>query len=353
MALSIGKKALRVFIFTALSLLTFAALISVAASMTIYSLNKVPLEKITQCFTTEWHKVHVCPTSPSYVTLSQVPEHLKWAVVLSEDASFYQHAGFDWFEIQKSMDTNLEKRAFVRGGSTISQQLIKNAFLSGERSVLRKIKEAYLTWKLEKAFSKNQILEAYLNMVEMGEGIFGVGEASRHYFNRSVEDLSPTHSAFLASLLPSPKRYQAHLNLHEALHPRHLHRVRRAMNLLVHYRKIAEGYIQVLEERERFGFWSSLWIWPEDELLASAPIELTAYSSEAEGLTEDTPAAALGEKEGAEEEALPDEMQEAGPAPEAEFNSQTGAEPAPEAEMDLKTSGPMQEAETQTAPGTH
>ena len=241
-------------------------ILALTVAALIFSLEKKRLD-ITECFTSSWHQVSVCSQNPHYISVRSVPEHLRWSVLLSEDASFYQHSGFDWFEIQKSIDANLEKGAYVRGGSTITQQLAKNIYLSGEKSILRKLKEAYLTRQLEQTFNKNQILQAYLNVVELGDGLFGFGAAAQHYFQKEISQISPTQSAFLASLLPSPRRYQAHLSETGTVHPGQMERVRRIVNLLIQHGKIEESYRQVLADRESFNFWQSFLFWPSDEAL--------------------------------------------------------------------------------------
>lgn len=129
------------------------------------------------------------------------------AIVLSEDWAFYQHNGFDWEQIQNSVETNLKKGKFARGGSTITQQVAKNVFLTNEKTIWRKLQEAVLTVRLERHLSKGRILEIYLNIAEFGEGLYGVGPASRYYFRKHPSQLTAKEGAFLAMLLPSPKKY--------------------------------------------------------------------------------------------------------------------------------------------------
>ena len=136
-----------------------------------------------------------------------IPGHLKRAVIASEDAKFVGHEGFDWEAIQKAMEKNERKGRVVAGGSTISQQLAKNLFLSGERSWARKAQEAVITWMLESVMTKRRILELYLNVAEWGEGVFGAEAAARHHFGIPARALSAQQAAWLASILPSPLRY--------------------------------------------------------------------------------------------------------------------------------------------------
>lgn len=127
------------------------------------------------------------------------------AAVASEDQRFLQHAGIDFNSIQKSLEA-AENGGRLRGASTISQQLAKNLFLSPTRSMLRKGVEAYLTLVIEACLPKRRILEIYLNIVELGPGIYGVGAASRHYFGKHPADLSDAEAALLAAVLPNPSR---------------------------------------------------------------------------------------------------------------------------------------------------
>ena len=141
------------------------------------------------------------------VPYERISAHLKRAVVAAEDAKFLDHEGFDWEAIQKAMAKNEERGRLVAGASTISQQLAKNLFLSGERSWMRKGEEALLTWMLEAAMSKRRILELYLNYAEWGEGVFGAEAAARHHYGVPAAAIGPEQAAWLAAILPSPRRY--------------------------------------------------------------------------------------------------------------------------------------------------
>ena len=138
----------------------------------------------------------------------RVSEHLKRAVVAAEDAKFLDHEGFDWEAIQGAMRKNEQRGRVVAGASTITQQLAKNLFLSGSRSWLRKAQEAAITWMMERTLSKRRILELYLNFAEWGEGIFGAEAAARHHFGVPAASLGPEQAAWLAAILPSPRRYE-------------------------------------------------------------------------------------------------------------------------------------------------
>lgn len=129
------------------------------------------------------------------------------AIVLSEDWAFYQHNGFDWEQIRGSIEKNIKMGKFARGGSTITQQVVKNVFLSNEKTLTRKAQEAVLAVRIERQLTKARILEIYLNIAEFGEGLYGIGPAARHYFSKSPSELTAKEGAFLAMLLPSPKKY--------------------------------------------------------------------------------------------------------------------------------------------------
>ncbi len=142
-----------------------------------------------------------------WVGYEKLSANLKRAVVAAEDAKFVDHEGFDWVGIQKALEKNEKKGKVVAGGSTISQQLAKNLFLSGSRSWVRKGQEAVITWMLESVMTKRRILELYLNVAEWGDGVFGAESAARHYFGVSAAQLSAQQSAWLAAILPAPQRY--------------------------------------------------------------------------------------------------------------------------------------------------
>ena len=142
-----------------------------------------------------------------WVPLSRMSPHLRRAVVVAEDASFFTHEGFDWEGMKDAALYDLEKGALKRGGSTITQQLAKNLYLSSERSIFRKAQEALITRSLEHHLTKDRILELYLNVAEWGTGVYGAEAAARHHFRKPSSDLSEEEAAWLAAILPSPRRY--------------------------------------------------------------------------------------------------------------------------------------------------
>ena len=149
----------------------------------------------------------VGPQSPYWAPLGAISPGLVLCVVRSEDAKFFQHAGFDWDQVQDSFETDLEEGKYKRGGSTITMQLARNLFLWRGKSLPRKALEVYLTWRLEQTLTKRRILELYLNAVEWGPGIYGIGEASRYYFGKPPAALTLGESAMLAAILPNPLRW--------------------------------------------------------------------------------------------------------------------------------------------------
>lgn len=142
-----------------------------------------------------------------WVPLSEIAPALQHAVIVSEDASFYFHEGFDWEGIKEAALRNVEAGKLARGGSTLTQQLAKNLYLSSHKTFLRKANEALITYALERALTKKRILELYLNVVEWGKGVYGAEAAARHHFGKHAADLSPEEAALLAAMLPSPRTY--------------------------------------------------------------------------------------------------------------------------------------------------
>ena len=142
-----------------------------------------------------------------WVPYDRISPHFKRAVLVSEDIDFFSHHGFEWGEMKSAMADAWEEKELPRGASTLTQQLAKNLWLSPSRNPLRKGKEAILTWQLERHLDKRRILELYLNVVELGPGIYGVEAAARHWFGTSAADLSPEQAAELAAALPNPRRW--------------------------------------------------------------------------------------------------------------------------------------------------
>ena len=144
------------------------------------------------------------PAEPTFVSLAKIPPHTVAAFLMAEDRRFREHKGFDWHMIIRAVGYNLKHRGFFKGASSISQQLVKNLYLSSTRSISRKLEEAILTWRLEQVLTKDRILELYLNIIEMGPGLFGIADGARVYFQREVRNLIPIESAHLALITPAP-----------------------------------------------------------------------------------------------------------------------------------------------------
>ena len=142
-----------------------------------------------------------------WVPYERISIHLKRAIIAAEDAKFVDHEGFDWEGMQKALEKNQKKGRFVAGGSTISQQLAKNLFLTPTKSYFRKVEEAIITLMLENLWSKRRIFEVYLNVIEWGNGVFGAEAAARHYYNLGAAQLGPEQAARLAGMVPNPRYY--------------------------------------------------------------------------------------------------------------------------------------------------
>jgi len=143
-----------------------------------------------------------------WVPLKEISPYLFKAVIIAEDDKFWSHHGFDLDAIQNALEKNVEKGKFKFGGSTISQQLTKNLYLTPDKNPIRKLKEAIITWRIERTLSKRRILELYLNVVEWGEGIFGAEVASLRYFGKPAALLTAQEAAKLAVILPNPRKYK-------------------------------------------------------------------------------------------------------------------------------------------------
>ena len=143
-----------------------------------------------------------------WVDDSNISIEVKRALIAGEDAKFIYHHGFDWDGIRVALEKNDKKGRVVAGGSTISQQLAKNLFLSNERSYVRKGEEALITWMMERMWTKKRILEVYLNVIEFGHGIYGIEAASQYYYGKPASEITASEAARLAGLVPNPVYYQ-------------------------------------------------------------------------------------------------------------------------------------------------
>ena len=204
----------------ALVLIFFAYLAYLTVSLPTVDYLRENNPDATSLMRERWDEAREAGKEPKriqqWVPLDDISERIIQAVVMGEDASFFTHRGFDFYEIRESIRKNIERGRFVRGASTITQQLAKNLFLSTEKSLNRKLKEAILTYRLERDLSKRRILEIYLNVIEWGENIYGVEAAARIYFGKRASQLDAAESALLAGMIPNPRRLHPSKNM-EAL----------------------------------------------------------------------------------------------------------------------------------------
>ncbi|MCC6623179.1 MAG: transglycosylase domain-containing protein [Deltaproteobacteria bacterium] len=149
----------------------------------------------------------VGPMTGSWVPLERVSPYLPAALTTTEDGSFYSNDGISTFALRESLALNLERGSFVRGASTITQQLVKNLYLGGDKTLARKLQELFIAWQMTKALSKGEIMALYLNTIEFGPGIYGIGDAAWYYFGKRPFDLDLTEAIFLTSIVPGPRRY--------------------------------------------------------------------------------------------------------------------------------------------------
>jgi monofunctional biosynthetic peptidoglycan transglycosylase len=161
-----------------------------------------------------YHPLVVGPKNRYWTPSPSIPVEMKWAVILAEDSEFYRHEGIDVKAIKNAIKYDLEKKSLARGASTITQQVAKNVFLSREKTISRKIKEIILARRMEEELTKGRILELYLNVVELGPMVYGIGHGARYYFGKPVSALTPRECAFLAAMLPGPRvAYNPYRNL--------------------------------------------------------------------------------------------------------------------------------------------
>jgi len=166
----------------------------------------------------DYHPFIVGPKNRYWTPSGSIPAEMKWAVILAEDANFYKHEGIDVKAIKNAIKYDLEKKSFARGASTITQQVAKNLYLSREKTITRKVKEIVLAKRMEEELTKGRIIELYLNVVELGPMVYGIGHGARYYFGKSASALTPRECAFLAAMLPGPRvAYNPYKNLDKVL----------------------------------------------------------------------------------------------------------------------------------------
>jgi hypothetical protein len=185
--------------------------------------------------------IQVTPDSAAFIPLSEVPPLFVRTLLIAEDAAFFSHPGIDLVELPKAIAVNIARGGAVRGGSTITQQLAKNLFLTREKSLQRKLRELSYSFLLESTLGKQRILEIYLNVIEWGPGLYGLRPAARHYFDKEPQDLSPREIAFLVSMIPAPVKYQRSIAGGE---------VRRGFDTLVNNLLVKVRSIDLITEEE-------------------------------------------------------------------------------------------------------
>jgi len=188
-------------------ILAFAWLLTIPDVQSLARQNPTSTALIDHRLTMASKQGHPPSKRWTWIPLTRISLHLQRAVIAAEDASFFSHEGFDWQGIKDAAIENLESGEMKRGGSTITQQLAKNLYLSSKRSLLRKAREALITRSLEHHLTKGRILELYLNVAEWGNGVYGAEAAARHHFGKPATELTQDEAAWLAAILPSPLRY--------------------------------------------------------------------------------------------------------------------------------------------------
>ncbi len=173
-------------------------------------------------------------TPYKWTPLEKVNRELLYAIVMSEDGDFFQHQGIDYDALINAVGENIKRREWSFGASTISQQTIKNIYFSSSKTIYRKLKELIATSRLEKHLSKNEILELYLNLIEFGPGIYGIHAAAQYYFKTTPEKVNAAQGAFLAILMPSPRKYHFTIFQNQHLAKRHRKKYRRILQDLLY-----------------------------------------------------------------------------------------------------------------------
>lgn len=207
---------------------------------------------------------HVGPQASGWTSLDLISNFLIGAVISSEDTSFFGHQGIDFHELREAIKKDLREKRWARGASTLTQQVIKNVYLSQEKTLWRKLREILWAWELDKHLSKSEILCFYLNMVQWGPSVYGIREAASHYFEVTPWELTARESAFLAMLLPAPEKYYVYFKKKKLTHfaKRRIEQILKVMNRMGYLTD--ENYESALEE--------SLW-GDNPETITSQPLE--------------------------------------------------------------------------------
>jgi monofunctional biosynthetic peptidoglycan transglycosylase len=186
----------------------------------------------------------------SWVSYNNIALHLRNAVLVAEDGAFFQHSGYDLDELKEAVKKDWKERRFARGASTITQQLAKNLYLSTSKNPLRKIREFLIAQELEEHLGKQRIFEIYLNVIEWGNGVYGIGPAAQHYFGKSPGALLPEEAAVLAGMIPSPRSYSPAKGITPYLGKRK----NELLSRLLRYRNLTQGeYDEAMMRKVAFG----------------------------------------------------------------------------------------------------
>lgn len=212
----------KIIVYTTTAIIAYMAYIAISLSLMPPVSGLADKKYSTTIQVRDWkgnyHPFVVGPKSRYWTPSGRIPAEMKWAVVLAEDSNFYKHEGFDVKAIKNAIKYDLEKKSLKRGASTITQQAAKNLFLSREKTITRKLKEIYLAYRMEQELTKGRIIELYLNVVELGPMVYGIGHGAQYYFGKSAANLTPRECAFLAAMLPGPRvAYNPYKNLGKVL----------------------------------------------------------------------------------------------------------------------------------------
>ncbi|OFZ18049.1 MAG: hypothetical protein A2Z20_08030 [Bdellovibrionales bacterium RBG_16_40_8] len=256
----------------------FALIAVVGSSFIIWAILGTPkVNDITGCVVTHTYKIKLCAKNENYVNLQKINTIFKNLVIISEDASFYSHRGFDFAELKNSFSSNMSTKRIARGGSTITQQLAKNVFLPFDKTLTRKIREAILANNIEHILTKDQILEKYLNVIEFGPNIYGITAAAKFYFSKRPADLNLLESAFLTYLIPNPKVYHR-VYTNKKLTPYSRFRILALCYRMYRFQKILLGqYYAAREYVDQFP-WKDLTAWQNNNLNGILTITDPDYS---------------------------------------------------------------------------
>jgi monofunctional glycosyltransferase len=268
----------------------------------------------------DYHPFQVGPGNRYWTPSASIPPEMKWAVILAEDASFYKHEGIDVKAIKNAIKYDLEKKSLARGASTITQQVAKNLFLSREKTLTRKVKELYLAKRMEQELSKGRIIELYLNVIELGPMVYGIGHGARYYFGKDASQLTPRECAFLAAMLPGPRlAYNPYKNL-----GRVLQRSNMILKLLANKGVLSQSEYRVaLAETPNVGRMQK----KVDESIKKVEVMANLSTARSEKLPE--PAEKEREPQGSGEPGTPAAPPQAEPAAPAESPAPSGGAAAP------------------------